>query len=98
MWSMEYNPGLFSMLESDNSTSQANTKDENALKQCGKFEQKNLQAAKKEEQIPLSVFIVASVIEARNKQILTDAKGLDDVLKVSLSLSLSLSLYVCVMR
>ncbi|EAY87961.1 hypothetical protein OsI_09386 [Oryza sativa Indica Group] len=82
MWSMEYNPGLFSMLESDNSTSQANTKDENALKQCGKFEQKNLQAAKKEEQIPLSVFIVASVIEARNKQILTDAKGLDDVVKI----------------
>uniref|UniRef100_A0A0D9VMF8 Rab-GAP TBC domain-containing protein n=1 Tax=Leersia perrieri TaxID=77586 RepID=A0A0D9VMF8_9ORYZ len=82
MWSMEYNPSLFSMLESDKGTSKANTKDENALKQCGKFEQKNLQGAKQDEQIPLSVFIVASVIEARNKQLLSDAKGLDDVVKI----------------
>ena len=89
MWSMEYNPGLFSMLESNNGTSNANAKDESTLKQCGKFEQKNLQAAKKEQQIPLSVFVVASVIEAKNKRLMGEAKGLDDVVKVSLSLSLS---------
>lgn len=82
MWSMEYNPSLFSMLESDTGTSNANTKDENALKQCGKFERKNLQAAKKDEQIPLSVFLVASVLEAKNKRLLNDAKGLDDVVKI----------------
>jgi hypothetical protein len=89
MWSMEYNPGLFSMLESNTGTS--NASDENTLKQCGKFEKKNLQAAKKEEQIPLSVFVVASVIEAKNKRLMGEAKGLDDVVKVSLSLPLSIS-------
>lgn len=80
MWSMEYNPGLFSTLESNTGTSNAN--DENTLKQCGKFEKKNLQAAKKEEQIPLSVFVVASVIEAKNKRLMGEAKGLDDVVKI----------------
>lgn len=93
MWSMEYNPNLFSMLESGTGTSSANTKDESVLGQCGKFERKILQAAKKDDQIPLSVFVVASVIEARNKQLLGEAKGLDDVVKV-LSLSVSLSLYI----
>jgi hypothetical protein len=90
---MEYNPNLFSMLESGTGTSSANTKDESVLGQCGKFERKILQAAKKDDQIPLSVFVVASVIEARNKQLLGEAKGLDDVVKV-LSLSVSLSLYI----
>lgn len=87
MWSMEYNPNLFSMLESDTGVSRETTKDEGVLKQCGKFERKNLQAAKKDE-IPLSIFVVASVLEARNKKLLVEAKGLDDVVKV-LSLSLS---------
>jgi len=79
---MEYNPNLFSMLESGTGTSSANTKDESVLGQCGKFERKILQAAKKDDQIPLSVFVVASVIEARNKQLLGEAKGLDDVVKI----------------
>ncbi|XP_066332785.1 uncharacterized protein [Miscanthus floridulus] len=94
MWSMEYNPNLFSMLESGTGTSSANTKDESVLGQCGKFERKTLQAAKKDDQIPLSVFVVASVIEARNKKLLGEAKGLDDVVKIlSVCLSPSLSIY-----
>ncbi|RLN09280.1 TBC1 domain family member 15-like [Panicum miliaceum] len=82
MWSMEYNPNLFSMLESDTGASKATTKDESVLRQCGKFERKNLQADKKDEEIPLSVFVVASVLEARNKKLLGEAKGLDDVVKI----------------
>ncbi|XP_025797586.1 GTPase-activating protein GYP7-like isoform X3 [Panicum hallii] len=82
MWSMEYNPNLFSMLESDTGTSKATTMDESVLRQCGKFERKNLQADKKDEEIPLSVFVVASVLEARNKKLLGEAKGLDDVVKI----------------
>nr|CAB3451449.1 unnamed protein product [Digitaria exilis] len=81
MWSMEYNPNLFSMLESDTGISRETTKDEGVLKQCGKFERKSLQAAKKDE-IPLSIFVVASVLEARNKKLLVEAKGLDDVVKI----------------
>lgn len=97
MWSMEYNPNLFSMLESDTGTSSANTKDESVLVQCGKFERKKLQAAKNDEQIPLSVFVVASVLEARNKKLLGEAKGLDDVVKV-LSLSVSLMMFMMMIK
>ncbi|AQK75977.1 Ypt/Rab-GAP domain of gyp1p superfamily protein [Zea mays] len=68
--------------ESDTGTSSASTKDESVLGQCGKFERKKLQAAKKDDQIPLSVFVVASVLEARNKKLLGEAKGLDDVVKI----------------
>ncbi|KAL6911328.1 hypothetical protein ACP4OV_000133 [Aristida adscensionis] len=73
---------LFSMLESNSATSSVDSKDQNALKQCGKFERKKLQAAKKDEQIPISVFVVASVLEAKNKRLLGEAKGLDDVVKI----------------
>jgi hypothetical protein len=52
---MEYNPSLFSMLESDTGTSGANSKDEIVLKQCGNFERKNLQVIKKEE-IPVCLY------------------------------------------
>ncbi|XP_062217854.1 rab GTPase-activating protein 22-like [Phragmites australis] len=82
MWSMEYKPSLFSMLEGYTGASSTNTKDENVLRQCGKFERKNLQAPKKDGQIPLSVFVVASVLEAKNKRLLGEAKGLDDVVKI----------------
>lgn len=97
MWSMEYNPNLFSMLENDTGTSSANKKDESVLVQCGKFERKKLQAAKNNEQIPLSVFVVASVLEARNKKLLGEAKGLDDVVKV-LSLSVSLMMFMMMIK
>ena len=94
---MEYNPNLFSMYESDASSekSLAAVGDDNLL-HYGKFERKNVQAGHKDPQATLSVFLVASVLEAKNRRLLKEAKGLDDVVKVSLSLSLSLSLCACV--
>lgn len=94
MWAMEYNPNLFSMYEADTTAnkSQAEVKDRKLLKQYGKFERENLKAGSKDQQIPLSIFIVASVLEAKNKRLLKEAKGLDDVVQViSLSLRFSLS-------
>ena len=37
-----------------------------------------------EENSALSVFLVASVLEIKNRRILNEAKGVDDVVKVSL--------------
>lgn len=83
---MEYNPNIFSLYEK---TESAETK-ENAgamsakeLKEYGKFERKNLEIGNTERHSALAVFLVASVLEIKNRRILNEARGVDDVVKVS---------------
>ncbi|XP_028777055.1 TBC1 domain family member 15 [Neltuma alba] len=85
MWAMEYNPNIFSLYEKPE-TSQTQ---ENApvvsgklLKQYGKFQRKNLTTGNTEQHSALAVFLVASVLEVKNRQILKEAKGVDDVVKI----------------
>ncbi|XP_072980813.1 rab GTPase-activating protein 22 isoform X1 [Typha angustifolia] len=85
MWSMEYNPNLFSMYDSDtyaNRRKGAIGDKKYMPEECGKFERKNVKAGQKDHQAPLSIFLVASVLEAKNKRLLKEAKGLDDVVKI----------------
>ncbi|CAJ1968200.1 unnamed protein product [Sphenostylis stenocarpa] len=84
MWGMEYNPNIFAMYEDpDNKTKgpspPANDK---ILKQYGKFERKNVKTGHVEENSALAVFLVASVLEIKNRRILNEAKGVDDVVKI----------------
>lgn len=89
---MEYNPNIFSSYEMPDATVDSNTEqtlDPKLLKKFGKFQRTNLQNGHTEKNSALAVFLVASVLETKNKQILNEAKGLDDVVTV-ISLSLSL--------
>ncbi|KOM35166.1 hypothetical protein LR48_Vigan02g131600 [Vigna angularis] len=83
MWGMEYNPNIFINYEDPDSktrgTSPANDK---VLKQYGKFERKNVKTGYTEEHSALAVFLVASVLEIKNRRILNEAKGVDDVVKI----------------
>lgn len=83
---MEYNPNLFHMYEADGSNDLKVVDTRNntvSLKQYGKFERKNVKSGvKNEQQATLSIFLAASVLEAKNKRLLMEAKGLDDVVKV----------------
>lgn len=87
MWAMEYSPKLFSLYESGDkvpSSKDANNANEALLKKYGKFERKNVRIGQPNDQRPpLSIFLMASVLEAQNKKLLQEAKGLDDVVKVS---------------
>lgn len=89
MWAMEYNPNIFAKYEDpDRAKGKApsTAMNDKALKQYGKFERKNLQTGHTEESSSaLAVFLVASVLEIKNRRILTEAKGVDDVVQVSLS-------------
>ena len=89
---MEYNPNTFLLYET--SAADATTADINGklLRKYGKFERNNVKIGTKDYHCALAVFLAASIIENRHKQILNEAKGVDDVVEVSLSLSLSLSL------
>jgi len=90
MWAMEYNPNNFLLYET--SAADATTADINGklLRTFGKFERNNVKIGTKDYHCALAVFLAASIIENRQKQILKEAKGVDDVVEVSLSLSLSL--------
>ncbi|XP_021888569.1 TBC1 domain family member 15-like isoform X2 [Carica papaya] len=83
MWAMEYNPNIFATYEEpEKSTATAPELNDKHLKQCGKFERKYVKTGSTEEHSALAVFVVASVLETKNKQLLRDAKGLDDVVQI----------------
>ncbi|OMP11139.1 hypothetical protein COLO4_04013 [Corchorus olitorius] len=85
MWAMEYNPNIFSLYEVPSATSDsdgAKILDQNVLKQYGKFERKNAKHGITDKNSALAVYLVAGVLETKNKQILREAKGLDDIVKI----------------
>lgn len=81
MWAMEYNPNTFSLYESDAKVD-GNMAIVGNEKEYGKFERKNVKIGQKDQEGTLSIFLVASVLEAKNKRLLTEATGLDDVVKI----------------
>ncbi|WOL12927.1 TBC1 domain family member 15-like [Canna indica] len=82
IWSMEYNPHLFSTYESDAANQTKDTPANEDLMRYGKFVRENIKRGEKDHKASLSIFLVASVLEKKNKQLLREAKGLDDVVKI----------------
>ncbi|KAL7200915.1 hypothetical protein ACSBR1_032771 [Camellia fascicularis] len=89
MWAMEYNPNIFTLYEMSRSRSNvgadknvASNIDSKLLKQYGKFERKIIETGQTEQKSPLAVFLAASVLETKNKRLLKEAKGPDDVVEI----------------
>ncbi|KAK3028130.1 hypothetical protein RJ639_038991, partial [Escallonia herrerae] len=87
MWAMEYNPNIFMLYESSSLGAAthkdgATTVNDKLLKQYGKFERQYVKTGHMDQKSALAVFLVASVLETKNKQLLKEAKGLDDVVKI----------------
>ncbi|XP_020272139.1 GTPase-activating protein GYP7-like [Asparagus officinalis] len=85
MWAMEYSPMLFSLYESGTKSSSGVDAASNValLKKYGKFVRKNVRIGQKNApQAPLSIFVVASVLETQSKKLLQEAKGQDDVVQI----------------
>lgn len=81
---MEYNPHLFTIYEANASPNRNQDKSQNEdLMKYGKFERKCLKSGQKDQQANMSIFLVASILKAKNKRLLLEAKGLDDLVKVS---------------
>ncbi|KAF7822875.1 TBC1 domain family member 15-like isoform X1 [Senna tora] len=87
MWALEYDPDLFLMYEESESASEkaegsrGRTK---SIRQCGKYERENLKNAAKTANapLPISVFLVASVLKDKSSKLLHEARGLDDIVKI----------------
>ncbi|KVH88419.1 Rab-GTPase-TBC domain-containing protein [Cynara cardunculus var. scolymus] len=84
MWALEYDPDLYTQYEESDSERPEDAKGKpKSSKQCGKFEREYLRSgAKVGEPLPISVFLVASVLKEKSVKLLTEAKGLDDVVKI----------------
>ncbi|KAG7622138.1 Rab-GTPase-TBC domain superfamily [Arabidopsis suecica] len=82
MWAMEYNPNKFASYEEPQNMNNSSGQDPRLLKQYGKFERKYIKSGQNEQHNTLAVFVVASVLETKNKRLLKEAKGLDDVVQI----------------
>ncbi|KAL2247597.1 small G protein signaling modulator 1-like [Sesamum indicum] len=84
MWALEYDPDLFLMYEEDLEACERpdGTKGKGkSRKQCGKYERENMRNGGAAP-LPISVFLVASVLKDKSTKLLTEARGLDDVVKI----------------
>ncbi|KAK7290825.1 hypothetical protein RIF29_05547 [Crotalaria pallida] len=87
MWALEYDPDLFSMYEKARLAS-VRAEDykgkAKSIRQCGKFERENKKNGAKnaEAPLPISLFLVASVLKDKSAKLLQEARGLDDVVKI----------------
>ncbi|KAH6767988.1 Ypt/Rab-GAP domain of gyp1p superfamily protein [Perilla frutescens var. hirtella] len=86
MWALEYDPDLFSTYEEHELTKENSERSKGKVKlrrQCGKFERENLRNGGKNDAapLPISVFLVASVLKDKSSK-LTEARGLDDVVQI----------------
>ncbi|KAA8523717.1 hypothetical protein F0562_010140 [Nyssa sinensis] len=87
MWALEYDPDLFSLYEEPDSASEkaeGSKGKAKSIRQCGKYERENMKNGAKDAEapLPISVFLVASVLKEKSSKLLTEARGLDDVVKI----------------
>ncbi|XVF70548.1 hypothetical protein PTKIN_Ptkin11bG0170400 [Pterospermum kingtungense] len=85
MWALEYDPDLFSLYEEPglNAEKAGGSKGKTkSTRQCGKYERENMKIKSSDAPLPISVFLVASVLKDKSSILLQEARGLDDVVKI----------------
>ncbi|GAA0169060.1 GTPase-activating protein [Lithospermum erythrorhizon] len=84
MWALEYDPELFLLYEDPEAAvekSEGSKVKPKSMRQFGKFEREYVRSGT-DTPLPISVFLVASVLKDRSAKLLTEARGLDDVVKI----------------
>ncbi|GJM97341.1 hypothetical protein PR202_ga14261 [Eleusine coracana subsp. coracana] len=88
MWALEYDPDIFSTYEetgaATSKTGGFKSKGK-SIRQFGKYERENMKNGAHEDDgpVPISVFLVASVLKENSPKLLQEARGIDDVIRVS---------------
>jgi hypothetical protein len=88
MWALEYDPEMYSLYEEpqfEGQRTEGSSKGKpKSINQCGKYERENMKNGGKsaEGPLPISVFLVASVLKDKSSKLMTEARGLDDVVKI----------------
>ncbi|XP_044946208.1 rab GTPase-activating protein 22-like isoform X1 [Hordeum vulgare subsp. vulgare] len=89
MWALEYDPDMFSTYEesgpaTDTSTQGYKPRVVKSTRQFGKYERANMKSATNcvDGPVPISVFLVASVLKENSQKLLQEARGLDDIIRI----------------
>ncbi|GAB2277843.1 hypothetical protein Dimus_012546 [Dionaea muscipula] len=86
MWALEYDPDLFAMYEEPDPAcekAECSKGKAKSVRKCGKYERENMKSGGNlDAPLPISVFLVASVLKDKSSKLLTEARGLDDVIKI----------------
>ena len=85
MWALEYDPDLFYQYEdsgSDMEKTEGAKVRQKSTRKCGKYERENMKVKNPEAHLPISVFLVASVLKDKSSTLLQEARGLDDVVQI----------------
>ncbi|XWS11187.1 hypothetical protein CRYUN_Cryun38cG0062400 [Craigia yunnanensis] len=85
MWALEYDPDLFSLYGEPGSNiekAEGSKGKAKSIRQCGKYERENMKIKSSDAPLPISVFLVASVLKDKSSKLLQEARGLDDVVKI----------------
>ncbi|KAL6909621.1 hypothetical protein ACP4OV_001902 [Aristida adscensionis] len=87
MWALEYDPDMFSSYEETGATTHKTEGVKpkvNSIRRFGKYERENIKngANDGEGPVPISVFLVASVLKENSTTLLQEARGIDDVIRI----------------
>ncbi|KQK11909.1 TBC1 domain family member 15 [Brachypodium distachyon] len=87
MWALEYDPDIFSTYkETGDATdrTQGHKPKVKSTRQFGKYERANMKNGTNgvDGPVPISVFLVASVLKENSQKLLQEARGIDDVITI----------------
>ncbi|KAK8648550.1 hypothetical protein V6N13_129300 [Hibiscus sabdariffa] len=88
MWALEYDPDLFFQYEElelnmeKSEGSEGSKGKPKSTRRCGRFERENMKIKSSSEPLPISVFLVASVLKDNSSVLQHKAHGLDDVVQI----------------
>lgn len=89
MWALEYDPDIFSTYEhigAATDVTPGHRQKIKSIRQFGKYERDNMKngaTSDNDGPVPISVFLVASVLKENSAKLLQEARGIDDVIRVS---------------
>lgn len=88
MWALEYDPDIFSTYEhidAATGVTPGHRQKVKSIRQFGKYERDNMKngaTSDNDGPVPISVFLVASVLKENSAKLLQEARGIDDVIRI----------------
>ncbi|RLM52726.1 TBC1 domain family member 15-like [Panicum miliaceum] len=87
MWALEYDPDIFSTYDETGAAThkiEGSKPKVKSIRQFGKYERENMKngANDGDGPVPISVFLVASVLKENSPKLLQEAQGIDDVIRI----------------
>uniref|UniRef100_A0A0E0MGP6 Rab-GAP TBC domain-containing protein n=1 Tax=Oryza punctata TaxID=4537 RepID=A0A0E0MGP6_ORYPU len=88
MWALEYDPDIFSTYEhigAATGVTPGHRQKIKSMRQFGKYERDNMKngaTSDNDGPVPISVFLVASVLKENSVKLLQEARGIDDVIRI----------------